>query len=936
MFRMRIGQFILKIIFCSLLLQAAFFSVARAQNSLPAPKEYTLIFKGDKLAYALHKLVESTSINMIYDPAIMSDHTVYATARKKTSEYILRLLLKGSGLDFFQLSSGTYVLTKAPQPTYLHGNLSGQVIDQQTGEPLPGANIILADAGGGASASGSGFFNIPKLTTGPHEITVTYIGYKSVRDTVWIPPGQTTSRAFSLAPEPVMVEPMIVSGIQKSLPAFEDFTESVSPDQLTATSPYGGNDAVKSLDVVSGINFSHPLADFYIQGGNAGEHQLRLDGVPIYNPVSMGRLLGAFSPYAIDKITIKKAGFGSAFGSQLSGIIDISQAVNSSGDDNLFVQINPLNINSRFDYSFKPQNGHDMDVMIASRVDLWDLYKHPQIQQTLGNWDQLDPILTNHLFQSDSSDTFFQPRDHTYDIKYYDLHAAIRLKHNEFHTTYMSAYRGKNFLKTNLFSENTVLEVSAFAPGLFYSIDRYDWTNTMAKIEHQWVINSRFDASLSGYITQHSLNHSYSITNNVEQNISDFAFNAEEELRQGAIEKLETGDRNAISESALKLKLAYSASKNYTIQGGMSTTFMDYRFRLSDFYYNNVQSDDESFLVSGFINNRFVLSPQTQLTVGSRLTFVPTRDLVFAEPRASFKYDEPVTSIGYLSFRLAGGIYRQFLNQFDVSNPGPSSLVPTIRFRAPVDYTTTVPKAYHIAGDALWEPSRTWDIQVETYYKWIPSRLLLNYENLSQPPMYGQANTLSDQQQFITTAKGYAYGGGLTVKKRFPSRNLNLKGRYQYHISRQRIAQRFNGTYQPLPSSQPHNLNVSIGWNIIPRLTFLAQWQGTWGRSWGFRKGYYDYLSIRENRSYGQFTFDNPGGDTLPLFSRLNAGVSYNQPLNNSYLRFRLDLFNLLNHKNVLDWWLSPHKAADGTIIYKKKERLHAGFMPSLSISFAY
>lgn len=934
---MNIREKYLRILFYSLLLQFFIaFAVVGQATSGPESKTYTLVFKGEKLDQALQQLVQSTKIDLIYDPAIMTDHTVYKTVKNKTAEDILRLMLKGSGLDFFQLSSGTYVLTKAPKTQILYGNLSGQVVDQKTGEPLPGANISMVDAGGGTSSGGTGFFNIPKLTSGPHEITITYVGYKPARDTVWIPPGKTISRGFSLKPEPVMVEPLVISGIQKSLPRFDQFQETVGNDQLAGAARFGSQGAIKSLAAVSGINFSLPLADFNIQGGNIGEHQLRLDGVPVYNPVSMGRLLGAFSPYAINKIAINKAGFGAAAGSQLSGIIDVRQDIGASEESNALIQVNPLDANGRFTHSLKPAGGPEINFMMAARANIWRWYQQPQIQQTLANWDQLDPVLTNHLLQADSSDTFFRPQDHSYDIKYYDLHAAMRIKHSAFQQTYISAYSGKNFLKTGLFSKNSYATDASFPPGLYYSIDRYNWKNTMGKIEHQWLINSRFDASLGGYITHHSLDHSYSITNDVEQNITAGYFGAQNQLQEGAAQKLETRDRNSIMESAAELKLNYSASKNYTIRGGLKGTFMDYRFHLSDFYYNSVQSNEKSFLVSGFFSNQFTLSPKTQLSVGSRLTFVPSRDLVFAEPRLSLKHDEPETSIGYISFQLAGGIYRQFLNQFDVTNVSPSSLVPTIRFRAPADYTTSVPKAYHVAGDMLWEPTEDWEIQIETYYKWIPSRLSLNYENLSPAPAFGQSNTFSNQQQFITTATGYAYGAGISIEKRLPELHLKLKSGYQLNIARQRIPQRFNGEYQPLPSSQPHNLNASVQWRIIPRLTFLAQWQGIWGRSWGFRKSYYDYLSIRENRSYGSFTFNDPGSDELPLFSQLNTGISYKQPVNDSFLHFRLDFFNLLDHKNVLDWWLSPYRADDGSIKYTKEERLHTGFMPSLSIKFSY
>src|SRR5699024_8980703 len=112
---------------------------------------YTFIFKGEPIEYALQRLVKETDLDLIYDPAIMPEHTVYATARHKQPEEILRIILDGSPLDFIQLSSGTYVLTAVPRKKALTGDLTGRVVDRQTGQPLAGANVMLADASGGAA-----------------------------------------------------------------------------------------------------------------------------------------------------------------------------------------------------------------------------------------------------------------------------------------------------------------------------------------------------------------------------------------------------------------------------------------------------------------------------------------------------------------------------------------------------------------------------------------------------------------------------------------------------------------------------------------------------------------------------------------------------------------------------------------------------------------
>jgi hypothetical protein len=923
-------------------LLVTFSASVHAQNhtQMQPEKTYTIIFRGDSIKYALQKLVKVTNINLVYDPAIMVRHIVFATAKNESPKAILRTILKGSHLDFVQLSSGTYVLTPAPRKPDRFGNISGRVIDKRTGKPLAGANVMLADASGGAATNQNGHFIIPKLIPGYHKITIMYVGYKPVEQIVWVPADAVASLNFSLPPKAVLVEPIYVEGIQKRRPASRALSDILHSSQITSPQIMGSSDAIKSMDAVTGIHFNLPLANFSIQGGGAGGQQLRLEGVPVYNPVSMGALLGAFNPWAIKKITVNKAGFPAPVGSQLSGVVNMTQDAGDSTETPFLLQVNPLNINARFTQQFEQKSGSSVNLMIAGRANIWRWYQQPTMKHMLRNWDHLDPLLTLNLFQPDTSNTIFQTHNHSYDINYYDLQTAAEIHHNKFHQTRISAYFGKNVLKTNLFSQKVDIpyfSLAATTPNLFYSLDDYNWTNYLAKIEHDWLISARLNATISGYISHHSLNHHYVLTNNRQANVDNVALDfAENSLRRYAAKYKNTSDANGLMQSSARLLLNYQATKNYTLSGGFRTTYLRYRFNLSDLYYKAARTNDASFLISGFLQNDFLLTPKLSFSAGSRLTFIPSRDLVFAEPRLALKLDEPETAVGYFSAKLSGGIYRQFINQFDVSNVGPSALVPSIKFWVPVDYTTTVPKAYHAAFESLLEPSNSWRIRLESYYKWIPSRLVLDYAKLSGLPLMQSRTKYSGQHRFITSARGYAYGVSISAQKRIHPLNMEIRGNYQYSISRQRVPSRFGGKYEPMVSSQPQKLSVSVHWNLIPGLTLLLQWESIWGRSWGFRKAYYDYLSIREQHPFGNFWFNDPGKDRLPRFSQLNAGLSYRLNLGHAVLQFRVDAFNLLDHKNVINWWLTPTHDEDGSLSYQKRARTMPGFYPTLSIKLSY
>lgn len=900
------------------------------QQSDPKTVE-TFVSRGAPLASALQKLVKHTGLDLIYDPRLVRNHTVYVAAEQEKAEEILRLILKNSGLDFIQLSSGTYVLVRHTRQQTDYGHLSGKVIDKATGKPLDGAHVMLADASTGTATNSSGYFNISRLESGKHEVTVTYVGYQPVRDTVWVPANRGSRQDFSLHMKPVWVEPVIVSDIQKRLPAAGAFIPEI---KKPSKSMLGTVDAIKSMNTVMGINFDLGLADYNIQGGNTSENELRLDGVPIYNPVSMGRLIGAFSPYALGNIEIYKAGFGSSVGSQLSGIINIKHDFSHQQKRSVLLQADPLSINGRLDHQITIEQGPEISLMLAARTNIWRWYQQPRLAQTFREWDHIDPLLTNSLLDISDTEMNFLQEDHRSDIRYSDLHFAAAVKHSDFQTTRISAYMGNNYLQTNLFSENRAL--ASASPNYISTIDRYNWTNMMGKVEHDWLISPRWDAKISAYITRHSLSHQYAMGNDLNTSLS-FESNQtlSDQLRASAIRNMSTGDKNGITESAISAKFNYSLSKNYKLNTGLKATHLNYRFQISDLYLNTARSRTSSFLISNFVQNNLYLSHKTSLSVGSRFTFVPSRDLVFAEPRLSLQHDRPASPIGYLSTKLSGGIYRQFINQFEVSNIGPSALVPSIRFWVPVDYSMNVPKAYHLAGNILWEPGNNWTIKAETYYKWMPMTLSLNYNQLSGQTVSG-SRSLNKQAQFITDSKQLTYGAGLSLEKVLPSLRIHLKTDYQYSFSRRLIAGRFDSRYEPVPWNQPHQLGFSIEWQVIPNLMMVAQWKSIWGRSWGFRKAYYDYLALTEPAHSGKHSFENPSADKLPAFHQLDAGASYKKKLGSTSIQFRLDLFNLLNHNNVINWWLTPIQNETTDPKYSRRERNMPGFSPSFSIKFSF
>ena len=184
-----------------------------------ANQQYTFVLRGTPLDDALHQLITTTRIDLSYDPALVAEKRVFCVAENQPAEAILRCLLHGTGLDFYRLSSGLYVLTEVSETAPLLGNLQGIVLDRETGEPLANAHVQLADGRSGAVSNDAGHFIIADLKPGYYRLTTSFIGYRQMVDSVWVPPAGTALAHLSLTAEPILVTPIVIDGMQWRQPS---------------------------------------------------------------------------------------------------------------------------------------------------------------------------------------------------------------------------------------------------------------------------------------------------------------------------------------------------------------------------------------------------------------------------------------------------------------------------------------------------------------------------------------------------------------------------------------------------------------------------------------------------------------------------------------------------------------------------------------------
>ncbi|MEM9361386.1 MAG: TonB-dependent receptor [Bacteroidota bacterium] len=91
------------------------------------------------------------------------------------------------------------------------GGVSGRVLGE-AGEPLPGASIVIRELSIGTSSSLEGFFNLPRVPYGSHDIEISYIGFEPYKTTIKVDSSSLSLGDIVLQPSVNTLGEVIITG----------------------------------------------------------------------------------------------------------------------------------------------------------------------------------------------------------------------------------------------------------------------------------------------------------------------------------------------------------------------------------------------------------------------------------------------------------------------------------------------------------------------------------------------------------------------------------------------------------------------------------------------------------------------------------------------------------------------------------------------------
>ena len=95
------------------------------------------------------------------------------------------------------------------------GRVTGRVIDANTKEFLPGANVMIVGTSYGSATDRAGMYRIDNVPPGTYTMKVSYIGYEELSTEITVTAGSTLKQDMALKVSYVEMEEVVVQGLRE-------------------------------------------------------------------------------------------------------------------------------------------------------------------------------------------------------------------------------------------------------------------------------------------------------------------------------------------------------------------------------------------------------------------------------------------------------------------------------------------------------------------------------------------------------------------------------------------------------------------------------------------------------------------------------------------------------------------------------------------------
>lgn len=754
--------------------------------------------------------------------------------------------------------------------------INGFVYDAVNGEALIGANVFLKELNLGAASNLSGFYVIPQIKPGKFELIVSYIGYKTYSLTVTLNKDETRRLDIYLNPEAIIGEEIVVTGdsVRTIDKLFNKPVSKIelSPVQLGRVPQVVESDLLRTLQSLPGIV---PVSDFssaiYVRGGTPDQNLFLLDGTDVYNSEHAFGLFSTFNMDAIKKVEVYKGGFSAEYGGRLSSVINVT---NKDGNRNKFEGKASLSLLSL---------STTLQTPIGSIGSLSGSIRRTYLDQTLAK--VIDDV-PDYYFIDGNLKAFF------------DINQTNKLS-----ISYYGGLDDLNFVLDKKRQESLGFD--------------YIWGNQTASINWRSIISPKLFGNF--WITGSRF-------------FSDFNF-----------DDVDFKEENNIRDVTIRGALEYFYNDHWTFKFGFQQKNVSGNLK-QKFTGGRVDVAKSRILYSFYATSIWVPSPLWNIETGIRAEYFDSdRDYKNLDPRLTIKYRLSETS----NLKFSSGIFHQYANR-----------IPRLFFVSiwtSADEFVKGSYASHFILGYQKEIAKSIEFEIEGYFKDYSN--IYSYNPTFLTDISADAYTEDNLPLFNSSRGLFNRGSGKSFGLEFLLRKDigAITGWISYSLARTEFTiDRVNKGIAFTPRhDRTHAVNIVANFDLNNFFNEINKKQIiSSDKRWllGINFTFFSGQPITLPSSVyliNQFPDWEPNTNSLaiypsginqfrlPYYARLDFSLTYEIQYNGWSLSPYLQVFNLLNRKNV--WFIEyKNEIKNGTVVQEVNNITMFPILPSIGVNIKF
>ena len=295
-------------------------------------------------------------------------------------------------LRFSFVTSLVCVLLTTGALAATNGSVEGYVKDAQTGDALPGANVLLLKTSLGASSDVNGKFVIRNVPPGSYTLRAAYVGYLQKEMTIQVREGEVLKKDFGLTSVGVEGQEVVVTAqaagqkeaINQQLTAMP-IVNVVSRARIQELPDANAAESVSRLPGVSLIRTGGEGSQVVIRGLSPQYNQVTIDGVEMPSNVASANDITSGDKTAQEGATSTlgdRGGDLSMISSSMLGGIEVTKAITPDMDATLIGGV----VNFGLRKAVRTQPGTERDESWAPLAELWAQGGYSQLKDTYNNY----------------------------------------------------------------------------------------------------------------------------------------------------------------------------------------------------------------------------------------------------------------------------------------------------------------------------------------------------------------------------------------------------------------------------------------------------------------------------------------------------------------------------------------------------------------------